>query len=113
MPDTKTKPPTRVLSPGRPPGSKRNGSGSPAWKRRDEFGPILRGLRGEAEYSLRAAAEKVGVSFSYLAKLEQGKVKRPPDLLLLTRLADIYGADPVGLMKQAGLRIDILPPLTD
>ena len=112
MSDTKKKHPSRVLAPGRPPGSKKDGSSSPAWTRRNEFGPILRELRGEAEYSLRAAAEKVGVSFSYLAKLEQGKVKRPPDLLLLTRLADIYGADPVEVMTQAGLRIDILPPLT-
>jgi transcriptional regulator with XRE-family HTH domain len=93
--------PTPLLAPGRPPGTSKRGR-EVAWTPPDGFGAELRALREAAGWSLRAAGERIGVSFSYLAKLEQGRITRSPERELIARLADLYGADASGLLRLAG-----------
>ncbi|MES2638085.1 MAG: helix-turn-helix domain-containing protein [Myxococcota bacterium] len=79
------------------------------WEARASFGPYLRGLRDAARLSLRAAAEEMGVSFSYLAKLETGEKPTPPSLKVLQRMANLYGRDLRELMHEAGFRFETSP----
>jgi transcriptional regulator with XRE-family HTH domain len=81
------------------------------WEARASFGPYLRGLRDAARLSLRAAAEEMGVSFSYLSKLETGEKPTPPSLKVLQRMARLYGRDLRELMHEAGFRFETSPEL--
>lgn len=76
------------------------------WDARASFGPYLRALRDAARLSLRAASEQIGVSFSYLAKLETGERSSPPTLKVLQRIARAYGRDLREIMHEAGFRFE-------
>ncbi len=76
------------------------------WTARPSFGPYLRELREAAGLSLRAAADEVGVSFSYLSKMETGERPNPPSMKVLQRIADAYGRDLRELMHEAGFRFE-------
>lgn len=97
-----TRSPTEITLKNAPPGSKAIGVAKLMWGARASFGPYLRGLRDAARYSLRAASEEMGVSFSYLAKLETGEKASPPTLKVLQRIADVYGRDLREIMHEAG-----------
>ena len=56
-----------------------------------EFGDRLRSLRKEARLSQRDLAERVGVDFTYLSKIENGRVE-PPSETVLKRIADELGS---------------------
>lgn len=79
------------------------------WEERASFGPYLRGLRDAARLSLRAASDGMGVSFSYLAKMETGEKATPPSMNVLQRLARFYGRDLREVMHEAGFVFE-LPP---
>ncbi len=66
-----------------------------------EFGTRLRELRKQAGLSQRELANKIGVSFSYLSKIENG-VMPPPSERVILRLAEVLNADKDGLMLLAG-----------
>jgi len=69
----------------------------------DKFGDRIRELRNAKGYSLRQLAPLVGVGFSYLSKVENGK----PDFdgsaseSLIHRLADVLEADEEELLLLA------------
>ncbi|MES2643867.1 MAG: helix-turn-helix transcriptional regulator [Myxococcota bacterium] len=76
------------------------------WEQRAGFGPYLRGLRESARLSLRAAAEDLGLSYSYLSMMETGAKSNPPSIKLLRRIADVYARDLREVLAEAGFEVD-------
>ncbi len=66
-----------------------------------EFGARLRELRTQAGLNQRELADKVGVNFTYLSKIESG-VMPPPSEKVILRLAEVLNADRDELMTLAG-----------
>jgi XRE family transcriptional regulator, regulator of sulfur utilization len=60
-------------------------------------GQRLRQLRVERALSLRALAQRSGVAFDTINKLELGH--RPARLVTISKLADALGVEPKELMK--------------
>ena len=65
-----------------------------------EFGQKLKKLRKEAGVAQRVLAEKVGVNFTYLSKIENG-VMAPPAEGTLVRIARAIECDPYDLIIAA------------
>jgi len=66
-----------------------------------EFGARLRELRKQAGLSQRELADKVGINFTYLSKIESG-VMPPPSQRVILRLAEVLSTDKDELMVLAG-----------
>lgn len=64
------------------------------------FGPRIRQLRKEHDLTLRELAERVGVNFTYLSKIETGKGD-PPSEETIRRLAQVLDVDPDQLILLA------------
>ncbi len=101
-----TRSPTELLLRNIPPSPGAAGVAAITWEARASFGPYLRALREAARLSLRSASEQMGVSFSYLAKIETGERSSPPTLKVLQRMAKLYGRDLRELMHEAGFRFE-------
>ena len=56
----------------------------------ESFGELAARKRAGSGLSLRALADKVGVSLTYLCDIEKGR-RNPPDIGTLDRLADALG----------------------
>lgn len=67
-----------------------------------EFGEILRGLRTEAGLSQRDVAERLGVNFTYISKLENGRTEYAPSQKILREIAALFGVDGDWLIFKAG-----------
>jgi len=69
----------------------------------DKFGDRIRELRNAKGYSLRQLAPLVGVGFSYLSKVENGKLDFDGSASesLIHRLADVLEADEEELLLLA------------
>jgi len=59
-----------------------------------------------ARLSLRAASDRIGVSFSYLSKMETGERQSPPTIKVLDRMAQVHGRDLREIMHEAGFRFE-------
>ena len=70
----------------------------------DKFGDRIRELRKAKGYSLRQLAPLVGVGFSYLSKVECGKLDFAGNasVSLIQRLAEVLEADEDELLLSAG-----------
>ena len=66
-----------------------------------QFGPTLRMLRQKAAYSLRQFAAMVGLSPSYLSRIERGKDPPPPETKI-KRIAELLGGEPDDWLAAAG-----------
>ncbi len=66
-----------------------------------EFGTRLRELRKRASLSQRVLANKVGIDFTYLSKIESGAMP-PPSQQVILRLTEVLDADKDELMLLAG-----------
>ena len=69
-----------------------------------DFGKRVRQLRKGKGHTLRSLAPLVGVDFTYLCKVESGKLDfgDAPSVDLIIRLADVLKADADKLMLMAG-----------
>jgi transcriptional regulator with XRE-family HTH domain len=65
-----------------------------------EFGPILRALRIKAGIGIKRLAPELGVSYSYVSKLENNEIL--PSAELVERVAHYFEYDPDYLMLSAG-----------
>jgi len=72
----------------------------------EEFGRRLREMRHSRGLTLRQLAEAAQVDFTYLSKLENGRLAYTPAADTLRRLAEGLGADPLVLLDLANK----LPP---
>ena len=81
--------------------------------RESNFGKRLKDLREKAGLSQGELAEKAGVNFTYLSKIENG-VKPPPSQNVIIRLAEILRVDADELLASAGkVPADIVSKLKD
>lgn len=64
------------------------------------FGDHLRGLRKQAGLSQRELAQRAGIDFTYLSKIENGRVD-PPAEETMRALARTLGVDPEELLARA------------
>ena len=77
------------------------------WTCSPTFGPYVEQLRKSAKLSLRAAAERLGLSFSNLYKLERGVRQKPPSLKLLADIAALYSRPYEEVMREAGIEVKL------
>ena len=66
----------------------------------EAFGEYLRGLRKRAGLSQRDLAQRAGIDFTYLSKIENGRVD-PPAEETMRALAHAVGADADELLARA------------
>ena len=66
-----------------------------------DFGQRLRELRRERKLTLRTLADAVGVDFSYLSKIENGKAGYLPGAETIRSIAEALQADPLELLQLA------------
>jgi transcriptional regulator with XRE-family HTH domain len=66
----------------------------------ERFGEILRGLRGTVGLGIKRLAPELGVSYTYLSKLENNEVA--PSEELVGKVATYFDYDPDRLMIAAG-----------
>lgn len=66
-----------------------------------DFGSRIRDLRKEKDISLRDLADRVGLDFTYLSKIENGKVE-PPSEDKIRKMAKVLEADEEELLDLAG-----------
>ena len=64
------------------------------------FGEVIRRLRGERGLTQRDVAERLGINFTYLSKLENDRGERPGEETV-RKLAEILRADAEELMVRA------------
>ncbi len=58
-----------------------------------EFGTVIKSLRKEKRITQRALAEIVGVDFTYISKIENGKLENFPSVETITKIAGVLGID--------------------
>jgi transcriptional regulator with XRE-family HTH domain len=76
------------------------------------FGERLRQLRLEKKVNQRDLASRVGIDFTYLSKLENGRMP-PPATATIARLSTALGADNDELMLLASkVPLDVAPVIT-
>lgn len=66
-----------------------------------EFGQRLRDLRKQKNLSQRDLAARVGIDFTYLSKIEGGRLD-PPSEVIIQRLAQVLEANEDELINLAG-----------
>src|SRR6266566_5895291 len=66
-----------------------------------EFGQRLRALRKQKNLSQRDLAARVGIDFTYLSKIEVGRLD-PPSEVIIRRIAQVLEADEDELINLAG-----------
>ncbi len=66
-----------------------------------DFGSRIRQLRKEKDISLRDLADRVGIDFTYLSKIENGKVE-PPSEEVIRLISKELEVDPEDLLSLAG-----------
>lgn len=70
--------------------------------RAGEMGRVIRFERRRLRMTQRALAEAVGVDFTYVSKLENGRNSLPPSAQLLMRLSDVLGVAFESLLVLSG-----------
>lgn len=70
-------------------------------KRNEVFGKTLRELRRSAGVSQRELASRVGVDFSYISKVENGRIP-PPAADTIVKICEVLGVDPDQLLAATG-----------
>jgi len=71
-----------------------------------KFGKRVRQLREQRQMTLRALADAAGVDFTYLSKVENGRVPYTPSVETIRVLASALGCDALELLRLA----DKVPP---
>lgn len=77
---------------------------------RKQFGNILREFRKKAGLSQRALARKVGVSHTYISKIENHKLDHTPSIRTLGKMAEALGIDSADMIRAANKIPSILDP---
>lgn len=75
-----------------------------------KFGATIRALREQRQISLRKFADKVGISPTYLSKVERDEFP-PPGEETIKQIAEALGQDPDELLALAGKVSSDLPAI--
>lgn len=65
-----------------------------------EFGELLRNLRKERKVTQRQLAERVGIDFTYISKIESGTMDPPAEDKII-KIAEVLQAEPEELILAA------------
>lgn len=66
------------------------------------FGERIRERRKACGLTQREFAEQLGIDFTYVSKIENGRIDVPPSEQLITRMAALLGVDADELLVLAG-----------
>jgi len=66
-----------------------------------EFGKRLKSLRKEYKITQRSLAEEVNVDFTYISKMENGKLDNFPSIEIIIKIAKVLKTDPDELILLA------------
>ena len=77
------------------------------------FGEKIRELRKLNKITQRELAEKVGVSFTYISKIENERLEHTPSIKTIRSLAEALNADELELMEYANKIPSIFGPIAD
>jgi transcriptional regulator with XRE-family HTH domain len=66
-----------------------------------DFGEHLREIRKKNGLTLREVAEKAGIDFTYLSKIENGRIPYTPAVDTIRQLADVLKVDSIELLTLA------------
>lgn len=58
-----------------------------------DFGTTIKNLRRERRITQRDLADRVGVDFTYISKIENGRVENPPSEKTIIEIAKVLEAD--------------------
>src|SRR5579864_234081 len=75
------------------------------------FGKLIKELRTLRGFTQRQLAEKAGVDFTYLSKIENGRLEHTPSIKTLRDLAQALEVDELELMQAANKVPSALEPL--
>jgi HTH-type transcriptional regulator, competence development regulator len=75
------------------------------------LGQRIRGLRKQKSLTQRQLAELAGIDFSYLSKIESGKLEHTPSVRTLQDIARALGVDELELMELADKLPSVLEPI--
>lgn len=75
------------------------------------FGERLREIRREKGLTLREVAERAGIDFTYLSKIENGRIPYTPAVETIRQLADTLKVDSIELLTLANKLPKELEPL--
>jgi transcriptional regulator with XRE-family HTH domain len=75
------------------------------------FGQRLREIRKEKELTLRTVAEEAGIDFTYLSKIENGRIPYTPAVETIRKLASALKTDAIELLMLANKLPKELEPL--
>jgi transcriptional regulator with XRE-family HTH domain len=78
-----------------------------------EFGKRIKQLRKQKGLTLRALAEKVGLDFTYISKVENGRVDYTPSTNKIRNLAQVLGVDGLELLNLANKVPPELEPIAN
>jgi transcriptional regulator with XRE-family HTH domain len=76
-----------------------------------KFGQRLRQMRKEKELTLRELAQAAGIDFTYLSKIENGRIPYTPAADTIRQLASALGVDSIELLTLADKLPKELEPL--
>src|SRR5208337_19066 len=65
------------------------------------FGQRLRQIRKEKELTLRTVAEEAGIDFTYLSKIENGRIPYTPAVKTIRKLASALKVEAIELLTLA------------
>jgi len=74
------------------------------------FGLLVREARTQKGYSLRSLAEKIGIDYSRLAKIEHG-TRPAPELAEVRRMSDVLDLDMADLIVASGTSREVMEHL--
>ena len=84
-----------------------------SWRFRPDFAPWLREQRRTHRLTLKGAADRLGVTYTRLHKLETGGRVRAPTLELLGHVAEVDGGELAEVLARAGYRMELPWDLRD
>lgn len=67
----------------------------------NDFGTKLKQLRKERRITQRDLADRTGIDFTYISKMENGKLENPPSEKTITNIAESLGANAEELLLLA------------
>ena len=83
------------------------------WLDTSGFGDYLRKKREGLNLSLRKAGERIGISHTYLAMIEQDGGQRPLPMEMFDRIAETYDLDAREVLDRAGYRYAVVEEVAE
>lgn len=74
------------------------------------MGTLIREHRRAQHLTQRELADAVGIDFTYVSKIENGRLDFPPSNETIQKIADAIGCDRLALMEASGKMVKVAAP---